>query len=221
MLTLVFSTIIKAHRIWERSLLRNICTFNRVLYHFNPFNTFLMQNFSRCSFFFLFFQLFLFSSCETSIFSQLRPETQHFLNNQEQARCNCLDQYGKDFVQKMDEGILYINSLEEQYDLQKLSISDRYQIKIGLIPATSMIKTISNCIAKKTADVDELTGLLIQEDLRVVLQLDSTLSDQEHLRRINQPSLEVLGSLCAEHQKAVERLQDLIEAARILPPELQ
>ncbi|MGH1337615.1 MAG: hypothetical protein ACRBFS_15950 [Aureispira sp.] len=143
------------------------------------------------------------------------------MNNQEQARCNCLDQYGKDFVQKMDEGILYINSLEEQYDLQKLSISDRYQIKIGLIPATSMIKTISNCIAKKTADVDELTGLLIQEDLRVVLQLDSTLSDQEHLRRINQPSLEVLGSLCAEHQKAVERLQDLIEAARILPPELQ
>ena len=180
-----------------------------------------MQNFNCCSFFFLFFQFFIFSSCEPTIFSQLRPETQNFLNNQERARCACLDQYGQDFVQKMDEGIIYINRLSEHYDLQKLSISDRYQIKIGLIPATSMIKTISNCIAKRTVDIDELTGLLIQEDLRVVLKLDSTLSDQEHLRRMNQPSLELLGNFCPKHKKAVERLQELIEAARILPPELQ
>lgn len=176
-----------------------------------------MQNFSRL----LFFSFFIFSSCESTFFSQLRPETQAFLTNQEHARCACLDQYGSSFVEKMEEGILYIDGLTEQYNLEKLSISDRYQIKVGLIPITSMIKIISNCIAKKTPPIDNITSLLIQEDLRVVLKLDSTLSEQEYLRRMNQPSLELLGDFCAEHIKAVKRLQDLIEAARILPAELQ
>jgi hypothetical protein len=54
-----------------------------------------------------------------------------------------------------------------------------------------------------------------------VLQLDSTLSDQEYLRRLNRPGLEVLEELCPEHKEAVERFQDLIEAARILPAEFQ
>lgn len=180
-----------------------------------------MQNFNRLLYFLLFFQIFIFFSCESSIFSQLRPETQEFLRNQEQARCTCLEQYGKNFVQKLDEGIIYINGLEEQYDLENLSISDHYQIKVGLIPVTSLIKTVSNCIAQRTPQVDELTGLLIQEDLRVVLQLDSTLSDREHLKRVNQPSLELLDELCTEHKLAVERLQDLMDAATILPPALQ
>lgn len=180
-----------------------------------------MQNFSRLLYALLFFQTFIFFSCESSIFSQLRPETQEFLRNQEQARCVCLEQYGQNFVQKMEEGISYINGLPAQYDLNNLSIADRYQIKVGLIPVTSLVKTVSNCIARRTAQVDELTGLLIQEDLRVVLQLDSTLSDQEHLRRVNQPSLELLDELCTAHTMAVERLQDLMEAATILPPELQ
>lgn len=180
-----------------------------------------MQNFSRPFYFLLFAKVLFFSSCEPTVFSQLRPETKEFLTNQEQARCVCLDQYGRDFVKKINSSVLYINGLSEQYDLQNLSISDRYQIKVGLIPATSLVKTVSNCIAQRTPPIDELTGLLIQEDLRVVLKLDSTLSDQEYLRRINKPSLEVLGKLCAQHKEAVISLQNLTEAARILPPELQ
>lgn len=181
----------------------------------------LMQNFSRPFYFLLFFKIFIFSSCEPTIFSQLRPETQQFLINQEEARCVCLNQYGDDFRKKMDEGILYIENLSEQYDLKNLSPLEMAQIKIGLVPATSFIKTVSNCIAKRTPELDELTGLLIQEDLRVVLELDSTLSDQEHLRKLNQPSLEVLEANCPEQVEAVTKIQDLIEAASILPPELQ
>jgi hypothetical protein len=180
-----------------------------------------MQNFSRHFFFLLLLEILFFSSCESSIFSQLRPETQTFLRNQEQARCNCLDQYGQNFQNKMNEAIFYINGLSEQYDLDNLSVSESYQIKIGIIPATSLVKTVSKCIGEKTPQIDQLTGMLIQEDLRVVLQLDSTLSDQEYLRRLNRPGLEVLEELCPEHKEAVERFQDLIEAARILPAEFQ
>lgn len=180
-----------------------------------------MQNFTRPLYFFFFFKIFLLSSCEPTVFSQLRPETQQFLLQQEEARCACLNQYGEDFIKKMDEGIIYIKGLSKQYDLKNLSPLEEAQIKIGLVPATSFIKTVSNCIAKRTPEVDELTGLLIQEDLRVVLELDSTLSDQEHLRKLNQPSIEVLEANCPEQVKAVTRLQDLIEAASVLPPSLQ
>ncbi len=180
-----------------------------------------MQNFSRSFLFLLVLKILFFSSCKPSVFSQLRPETQNFLHQQEQARCACLDQYGQDFLRNINTGIIYINSLSEQYNLDSLSVSEHYQIKVGLATAESVIKTVSTCIAQKMPEMDQLTGMLIQEDLRVVLELDPTLSPQERNKRLNQPGLELLEELCPQHVEAVQRLQVLIEAATILPKELQ
>lgn len=181
-----------------------------------------MQNFNCSAFFLLFFTFFIFSGCKNSVIDQLRPETVAFLTSQEQARCVCLDMYGKEFLNKTNKGISYIKALPEQYDLENLSISELYEIKIKLVSFMSIIKTVSKCVGERTTNqIDQFTGMLIQEDLRVVLKIDSTLSDQEELERMNQPSLELLDEFCPQHKEAVLKLQELIEVAQILPPGLQ
>lgn len=153
---------------------------------------------------------------------QLRPETVSFLTDQEQARCTCLDIYGKEFVQKTNKGISYINALPEQYNLENLSVSELYQIKIKLIGFMSIVKTVSKCVGERTTNqIDQFTGMLIREDLRVVLEIDSTMSEQKELELMNQPSLELLDEFCPQHKEAVLKLQELIEAAKILPLGLQ
>lgn len=181
-----------------------------------------MQNFNCSAFFLLFFTFFIFSSCKNRVIDQLRPETVSFLTDQEQARCACLDIYGKEFLKKTNKGIIYIKALPEQYDLENLSISELYEIKIKMVSFMSIIKTVSKCVGERTTtQIDQFTGMLIQEDLRVVLEIDSTLSEQEELERRNQPSLELLDEFCPQHKEAVLKLQELIEVAQILPPELQ
>lgn len=165
--------------------------------------------------------LFFFVGCESSIVDQLRPETQTFLGQQEQARCTCLEIYGKELLKNINTGIDHIKGFAQEYDLNNLTPEQRHTIKLRLIPTTSMIKTVSACIAQRTPPIDQLTGLLIKEDLRVVLALDSTLTEQERLERMNQPSLEILDDLCPEYKQAVVRLQDLIREAQVLPAELQ
>lgn len=153
---------------------------------------------------------------------QLRPETVSFLTDQEQARCACLDMYGKEFLDKTNKGISYINTLPKQYDLENLSVSELYEIKIKLVGFMSIVKTVSKCVGERTTNqIDQFTGMLIQEDLKVVLEIDSTLSEQEELERMNQPSLELLDEFCPKHKEAVLKFQELINAAQILPPELQ
>lgn len=180
-----------------------------------------MPNFRSRSLFFALNAIFFLAACESRLVDQLRPETQEFLANQEEARCTCLEMYGEEMLHKINQGIEHIESFSEQYDLEQLTPEQAHTIKLRLIPTTSMIKTVSACIQKRTPPIDELTGLLIQEDLRVVLQLDSTLSEQEQLQRMNQPSLELLDERCPQHKDAVLRMQDLIEAAQVLPPGLQ
>lgn len=181
-----------------------------------------MQNFNCSAFFLLFFTFFFLSSCKNRVIDQLRPETVSFLTDQEQARCTCLDMYGKEFLEKTNKGISYINSLSEQYDMENLSVSELYAIKIKLVGFMSIIKTVSKCVGERTTNqIDQFTGMLIQEDLRVVLEIDSTLSDQEELERMNRPSLELLDEFCPQHKEAVLKLQELINAAQVLPPGLQ
>jgi len=181
-----------------------------------------MQNFNCPILFLLFFIFFIFSSCKNRVVDQLRPETVSFLTDQEQARCTCLDMYGKEFLDKTNKGIFYINTLPKQYDLENLSVSELYEIKIKLVGFMSIVKTVSKCVGERTTNqIDQFTGMLIQEDLKVVLEIDSTLSEQEELERMNQPSLELLDEFCPKHKEAVLKFQELINAAQILPPELQ
>lgn len=163
----------------------------------------------------------LISSCKGRVVDQLRPETVEFLTNQESARCVCLDMYGDDFLKKINKGIDYIKSLPTQYNMDSLSMAQVYAIKLELVSCMSIVKTVSNCIAEKTPQIDQFMGMLMQEDLRVVLKIDSTMSEQERLALMNVPSIEVLEDLCPQHKAAVLKLQELIDAAQILPPGLQ
>jgi len=181
-----------------------------------------MQNFNCSTLFLLFFTFFILSSCKNSVIDQLRPETVSFLTDQEQARCACLDIYGTEFLNKTNKGISYIKALPEQYDLENLSVSQLYAIKIKLVGFMSIVKIVSKCVNERTSTpIDQFTGMLIKEDLRVVLKIDSTLSEQEELARMNQPSLELLEEFCPQHKEAVLKLQELIEVAQILPLGLQ
>lgn len=181
-----------------------------------------MQNFNCFKLFLLFFIFFILSGCKNRIVDQLRPETISFLTNQEQARCTCFDTYGAEFTKQTNKGISYINSLPEQYDLENLSTSEFYKIKIKMAGFMSIVKIVSQCVGEQTtSQIDQFTGMLIQEDLKVVLEIDSTMSEQEQLERMNKPSIELLEEFCPEHKEAVLKLQELINAAQILPPGLQ
>lgn len=174
-------------------------------------------------FYFYFFLLFSFLVvAKTEWWINYALKLLLFLTDQEQARCSCLDTYGAEFLKKINKGILYINKLPKEYDLKNLSTSELYQIKIKLAGFMSIVQTVSKCIGERTTNqIDQFTGMFIQEDLKVVLEIDSTLSEQEQLERMNRPSIELLDEFCPQHTEAVLKLQELINAAQILPPGLQ
>lgn len=176
-----------------------------------------MQELNFLTFIFLLIFTFQLTSCKNRTVDKLRPETVTFLTNQEQARCECLDLYGEEFTRKINKGIEYISGLSNQYNMDSLSTNQMHAIKIDLVAYMSIIKTVSSCIAKRTPEIDQFTGMLMQEDLRVVLGIDSTMTEQEQLELMNQPSLELLDEFCPQHKEAVVRLQDLMEAAQVLP----
>ena len=170
--------------------------------------------------------LFIFISinilgCKNRVIDKLLPETQQFLISQEQSRCACLDLYGERFVEALNSSLAYIYGLPEQYDLDSLKVSDFYAIKLELVDAMSMIKTLTSCINSKTATMDQFSGLLIQEDLRVVLGIDSSMTEQEKFDRMNIPGLELTDEFCPQHKKAMLKFYEMIRAAQILPPGLQ
>ena len=160
-------------------------------------------------------------SCKDRIVDKLRPETVQFLTHQETARCACLDIYGADFLKKTNDGIEYVKELPNRYNLDSLKISEIYTIKVELVGSMSIIKTVTNCIAQKTPQMDQFMGMMVQYDLKEVLGIDSTMSEQEQLNLMNRPSLEVLDELCSQHKEAVLKLQDFLSAAQELPPTLQ
>lgn len=180
-----------------------------------------MQNFNFLFLSWIFFGIITFSSCKNRVIDKLRPETVTFLTNQEEARCSCFDIYGKEFLQKTNNGIIYINSLKDEYDLDNLPTADFYKIRLQLARFMSIVKTVSACVGKKTPPIDQLDGMLIQEDLKFVLEIDSSMSEQEQLERMNIPSLELLDEFCPQHKEAVIKLQELIKTAQVLPPGLQ
>ena len=177
----------------------------------------------KLNFFTWIFAIFLIialNSCKNRTVDKLRPETVEFLTNQETARCNCLDLYGKEFLRKMNKGILHIKGLKDRYKLDELTQAQVYAIRLELVGYMSIIKTVSACIGEKTPPVDQFTGMFIQEDLKVVLGIDSSMTEEEQLKLMNQPSLEILDDLCPEHKEAVLKLQELLEVAQVLPPSL-
>jgi len=172
----------------------------------------------------LLFLLFAFTACQNKTIDQLRPETVHFLEKQEKARCACLEQHGDNFVQKMQEGIKYIQGLPDQYDLNNLSPKEHAIIEGGLAGCEGAMLTVMSCIQLKVRQdyqSDQLTQMLIAEDLRVVLELDSAKTETERTKRINIPTLELMDSYCPTQKEAVLQMQKFLEVAEILPPELQ
>ena len=161
------------------------------------------------------------TSCGERVVDKLRPETIQFLTNQEQARCACLDMYGADFIKKVSAATTYINGLPQKYNLDSLTQAQFYQINLDLVSAMSIVKTVSTCIGERTPQIDQFTGMLMQEDLRVVLKLDSSMTEQQRLELINVPSIELLEEFCPKHKEAVLKLQEMIKAAQVLPPGLQ
>lgn len=180
-----------------------------------------MQNFN---FFYaagLFFCTFFLFGCKKRWVDQLRPETIAFLQSQEQARCACLEQYGNSFYEKMDKGLSYIKDLPAHYNLDSLSISEIYAIRLELARSTAVIKGVTTCVGQRTTPIDQFTAAFIQEDLRVVLQLDTSMTEIERIAKLNLPSIELLEEYCPEHARSLKDLEALIAAAAELPESLQ
>jgi hypothetical protein len=159
--------------------------------------------------------------CQDRVVDKLRPETVQFLTNQETARCTCLDMYGDEFYKKTNAGVSYIKGLSAKYNLDSLKVSEVYAIKLELVRAMTIIKTVSECIAQKTPQMDQFLGMMVQYDLKEVLGIDSTMSQQEQYELMNIPNLQILDDLCPQHKKSVQKLHEMITAAQILPPGLQ
>lgn len=172
----------------------------------------------------LFFVLITLCACQNRTIDKLLPETLTFLQKQEQARCDCLDKYGANFMLQMETGITFMEGLPKQYDLQNISSEGVAAIKNDLSGFTNAMKMIMLCIHTKTQETyqsDQLTQMLIAEDFRVVLALDAAKTSSEKMRLMNQPSLEMMEELCPQHSKVVLKLQTFLEVAEILPKELQ
>lgn len=165
--------------------------------------------------------ILILTSCQGRVVDKLRPETVQFLTNQEQARCTCLDMYGAEFSKKIDAAIIYINDLPKKYNMDSLTQAQFYQINLDLVSAMSIVKTVSSCVGERTPQIDQFTGLLMQEDLRVVLKIDSTMNEEQKMELMNLPTLELLDEYCPQHREAVEKLHEMIRVAKILPPGLQ
>ncbi len=168
--------------------------------------------------------ILILNSCQDRVVDKLRPETLDFLEKQEQARCYCLDKHIDHFMLKMEEGIVFMKKLPEQYDLKNLSPKDKVIIQGGLGGFEGAMIGLMNCIRsemEKSYQSDQLTQMLIAEDFRVVLALDSAKTANEKMERMYIPSLEIMEQLCPEHKKAIIKLQEFLKVAEILPPELQ
>jgi hypothetical protein len=63
--------------------------------------------------------------------------------------------------------------------------------------------------------------MLIQEDLRVVLGIDSSMTDQQKFARMNQPGLEIMRSVCPEHLEKMNNFYAFIKHSTILPKAFQ
>lgn len=165
--------------------------------------------------------LFLFFSCTDSRFDQLMKETQDFLIQQEKARCTCLDQHGKVFSKNLKEGIRYLEQLPQKYSLDSLKLSEYHAIKLGIVEATSILKILTNCVQSKIQPPDQLTAMLIQEDLKVILAIDSSLSEQQKFELMNQPGREIMQKICPQHLDKMDQFNTFIQRSTILPKGLQ
>jgi hypothetical protein len=168
--------------------------------------------------------ILLLTGCKNRIVDQLRPETVEFLEHQEKARCSCLQEHGENFIQKMDDGITLMKGLPDSYDLNNLSPRDVTTIRAGLSGFEGTMRMLMPCIQQRTQQKyqsDQLTQMLIAEDFRVVLQLDSAKTDQEKMERMNAPTMEVMREICPDQVPIVLKMQEFLEVAQILPPELQ
>ena len=172
---------------------------------------------------YLFFACVILStlSCKNRIVDKLLPETQQFLTTQEKSRCTCLNQHGKNFSKEITKGIDYIKTLPEIYDLDSLKLSEFYAIKLELVDAMSMIKILTSCVNENTQQIDQFTGMLIQEDLRVVLQIDSNMTEQQKFEKMNIPGMELTEEFCPQHKEAMLKFYEMIKASEVLPPGLQ
>ncbi len=163
-------------------------------------------------------------SCEQGVISQLRPETVDFLTHQEQARCTCLDQHGERFLTKMDEGITFIKQLPNQYNLDSIGPKEIAIIKGGMAGFESNMIMVMQCINNRTSATyqsNQLDQMLIAEDLRVVLQLDSSKTESERIERLNKPSLELMDEYCPQHKDVLLKMQEFLKVAEILPEGLK
>lgn len=168
--------------------------------------------------------LVVLSSCQDRTVDKLRPESIEFLEHQEKARCACLREHGNGFLEKMEDGIQMMKDLPNQYDLNNLSPREVTIIRGGLSGFEGTMRVLMPCIQQKTAQKyqsDQLTQMLIAEDFRVVLELDSAKTDQEKMERMNIPTLELMEDLCPEHIPTILKMQEFLEVAKVLPPELQ
>lgn len=179
---------------------------------------------SRKSFFHPFMLLFAvltITACADNIVDKLMPETQHFLTQQEKARCSCLEQHGKTFEKKIKEGIQFIENSVDKYNIDSLSIEQFYAIRLGIVEATSQIKILTECIQPKVEQPDQLTAMLIQEDLRVVLNIDSTFSEQQKFEAMNKPGSAIMQNICPQHLDKMELFYQFIQLSTQLPKGLQ
>ena len=165
--------------------------------------------------------LLILCNCSSSNIDRLMPETQQFLMQQESARCQCLDQHGAIFDKNLRKGINYLKKLPLEHPLDSLTLSAFHAIKLGIVDATSIIKIMTECVQTKFTQPDQLTAMLIQEDLRVVLGIDSSMTDQQKFARMNQPGLEIMRSICPEHLEKMNNFYAFIKHSTILPKALQ
>lgn len=172
----------------------------------------------------LLFLTILYTSCKNRTVDKLRPESIEFLEHQEAARCACLKEHGDGFLEKMEAGIQMMKDLPNQYDLNNLSPREITIIRGGLSGFEGTMRVLMPCIQQKTAQnyqSDQLTQMLIAEDFRVVLELDSAKTDQDKMERMNIPTLEIMEDLCPEYIPTIQKMQEFLEVAKVLPPQLQ
>ena len=124
----------------------------------------------------------------------------------------------------MGEGIAFMKKMPQEYNMDNLLPQDLASIRAGIAGSEAMMKIIMPCIQMKTQEkykTDQLTQMLIAQDFKVVIELDSAKTEIERQERMLLPSLEMMDELCPQHKKVVTRLQEFLRTAELLPPSLQ
>ncbi len=169
--------------------------------------------------------LFLFlTACQQRKIDQLLPDTVVFLEHQAEARCHCLELYGDEYIQRLDQGIAFMQAMPQQYNMNNLSPQDLTEIRAGIIGFQSYTLVLSSCIQQRVQPVyqpDELTQALIQYDLKEVLQLDTATTEHQRTVLTNLPSIELMEDYCPDQITALLKMQDFLKLAETLPQELQ